>query len=369
MNKSRKPFCPFKRLRTCKSVMHKAADTIKEQMACPDLAANIHARVYWTLVAFRKCNTIGSISVERALCAYPGLRQFFGQNACISVAGLHNHLMECLLEKAEIELGLLDQKAETMGDEATVASQKRRICAWMQIWRGRDKKIRRLVIKEPGGDLADSSEAGAWILAHHWLPIFQATQVNIAVARKYLHKHLIRVEAHDDCWIVPFNDFDERCGKRRDSGPGPDDVPYSSWRAAPPCFREAIYGAYLKMLAGAWPDEEFNNSLLPFIEKGTQIGDTADTVVREPGQTRPLSMSNTDNKMIADLVARPLRFHVTSKLHGAQRGGLAGEQMVDNLLDIEMKAIEFALKRQALAGVVAFDMKTAFPALAREYIF
>ena len=158
----------------------------------------------------------------------------------------------------------------------------------MQIWRGRDKKLKRLMIKDSDGTVADSSETGAWMLAHFWQPVFDESRVNLAVADKYLKEFVIKTAVDDEDWVVPFFEFQPRCGKKRDTGPGPDDVPYSAWRAAPGIFQEALYGVYWNLLGGRQPHSDFNCALLPFIEKGTQEGDRVDSVIRAPKQTTPL---------------------------------------------------------------------------------
>jgi hypothetical protein len=44
-------------------------------------------------------------------------------------------------------------------------------------------------------------------------------------------------------------------------------------------------------------------------------------------------------------------------------------QLADNILDIEHKALQFAITEPTLAGIVSFDLRAAFPSLSRAYIF
>ena len=42
--------------------------------------------------------------------------------------------------------------------------------------------------------------------------------------------------------------------------------------------------------------------------------------------------------------------------------------MGDNIIDIEAKALTFALTHTILAGIIAYDITAAFPSLARVYL-
>ena len=54
--------------------------------------------------------------------------------------------------------------------------------------------------------------------------------------------------------------------------------------------------------------------------------DTADSAIHKPENTRPISMSSTDNKTMSNALACPLNEHIVAKLHSAQQGGIMGEQ-------------------------------------------
>ena len=168
---------------------------------------------------------------------------------------------------------------------------------------------------------------------------------------------------------MSFEHFCDRLFKRRDTGVGPDMVPDSAWRSSPSCFYETLYAAYLGLLGRDLPDDKFNLAFMNFIEKGDGDDDTPSSVIRTPGAVRPISLSNTDNKSMSNAIARPWNQHVVPLLHKAQKGGIRGEQMIDHVLDVEFRALQYALSGNVLSGIAAFDMKTAFPALCRSYIF
>ena len=51
-----------------------------------------------------------------------------------------------------------------------------------------------------------------------------------------------------------------------------------------------------------------------------------------------------------------------------QAGGVSGIKMVDHILDLEAKAIQFVLTNQLLSGIFALDQAAAFPSISRRYI-
>ena len=46
-----------------------------------------------------------------------------------------------------------------------------------------------------------------------------------------------------------------------------------------------------------------------------------------------------------------------------------GRQLIDDVCDIECKALQYAMSNSKTAGIVCFDLRAAFPSIAREYIF
>ncbi len=88
----------------------------------------------------------------------------------------------------------------------------------------------------------------------------------------------------------------------------------------------------------------------------------------EPGEVRPLSIVNTDNRLMANAVrlrAEPL---LAKAISPAQRGFLPGRSMLHNVLELdgEMRAASLQAERPA---AVFFDFAAAFPSLAHDFMF
>ncbi len=106
----------------------------------------------------------------------------------------------------------------------------------------------------------------------------------------------------------------------RDSGTGPDHIFYSYWRNAPYEFKLILYQAYCEFLRTGSLAPDFNFSYLTFLPKGEDVEDSI-YQVRVPEKTRPLNLSNTDNKIIAHCIAHPFNTIAPQKIHPAQHGG------------------------------------------------
>ena len=88
------------------------------------------------------------------------------------------------------------------------------------------------------------------------------------------------------------------------SSSGPDGVPYAYWRHAPDSTVRDLYQLYIDILHGATVDDDFNESNFVFLLKGTDAADEK-IIARKPGDTRPLSLSNTHAKSVSGALAIP----------------------------------------------------------------
>ena len=86
-----------------------------------------------------------------------------------------------------------------------------------------------------------------------------------------------------------------------------------------------------------------------------------------PQQLRPLSIVNTDNRLVAS--AARLRFEapISQAIGSAQRGFLKGRSMLLNVLLVDTR-LRTACAESDHAGAVFFDFEAAFPSLAHRYL-
>eukprot|EP00959_Pyramimonas_sp_CCMP1952_P394672 8269132-Pyramimonas_sp.AAC.1 len=122
--------------------------------------------------------------------------------------------------------------------------------------------------------------------------------------------------------------------RKKDSCPGVDGIPYSVWKAGGGIAIDALYQLYLSGLQfGSFP-AEFNSSLAAFLPKG-DIEVTQPGQVKPPASTRPLTLSNTDNKLLASAYSAPLRQIASEVVHHSQAGFLPGRQILDHIISLD----------------------------------
>eukprot|EP00959_Pyramimonas_sp_CCMP1952_P069229 1444835-Pyramimonas_sp.AAC.1 len=135
-------------------------------------------------------------------------------------------------------------------------------------------------------------------------------------------------------WIADRASLAQLVSKKKDTAPGPDGVPYSAWRVAGDIAIDTLHEAFLHLMSGnPQAPQQLNYCRAAFLPKGTIENGGAET--RDAAHARMLSLSNSDNKILSSLVARPLNFVAADIVDGSQRGFVAGRSMIDNILEFD----------------------------------
>jgi hypothetical protein len=165
------------------------------------------------------------------------------------------------------------------------------------------------------------------------------------------------------------------------SAPGPDKLPYHAWKQLGAIGVDTLYAAAQalssdeadQLLRDAYSDEadegthNFNLANLVCLPKKPTGMHDGEGEYYAPEATRPLSIVNTDNRIIASaarLKWEPILGAWTSKM---QQGFLKGRSIIGNLIDIDTEAMEISL-RSDRGALVLFDFSAAFPTISQEYI-
>ena len=144
------------------------------------------------------------------------------------------------------------------------------------------------------------------LLAHHWSAVFAKKQGN-----KFLSKSLLKGYTEHVVWNWNLSrppdssTIDAAIMNSKNSSPGVDNIGNLVWKFGPPQFRSYLYSCLDSHLSGAPAPMHFNDGLWAFLPKGEQEDDGSTGpgfVERMPSETRPLTMKNTDNKIIAAAV-------------------------------------------------------------------
>src|SRR4051794_12384697 len=104
---------------------------------------------------------------------------------------------------------------------------------------------------------------------------------------------------------------------------GPDGVSFAAWRAAPDLAAPILLAVFKAICAGQPPPLGFNKGLLFLLPK-KNTGLISDT--------RPISVTNTDNRILAAAVAKKIMPAVIDLVEPSQKGFLNGIQGTYHIL-------------------------------------
>lgn len=140
---------------------------------------------------------------------------------------------------------------------------------------------------------------------------------------------------------------------------GPDGIPFAAWRAAPDLAAPILLSVLTALCRGHPPPAGFNHGLLFLIPK-KHTGLASDT--------RPISVTNTDNRLLATTMAHAIMPGVSNLVDPSQKGFLWGKNGLDHTVDINdffFKGV--AERKQRL--IFFLDTAKAFDSIDHQWIF
>ena len=145
-----------------------------------------------------------------------------------------------------------------------------------------------------------------------------------------------------------------------DSSPGPDGIPFSAYKKTVMTSAPVFLGVVQDMIAGtASPTADFNGGLLYLIPK-KGLGTIEDT--------RPIVVSNTDNRIIATIFNRLIVNSLEEIIDKDQKGFLPGRLMKDHILFFN-EAFYKAQEEGESYDLLLYDFEKAFDSCSHDFIF
>ena len=83
--------------------------------------------------------------------------------------------------------------------------------------------------------------------------------------------------------------------------------------------------------------------------------------------TRPLSIVNTDNRILANAARNRWEPIFNIWVSELQQGFLRERSMLSNVIDVDFEAMKVSLKYEH-GALVLFDFRAAFPSVAQEFL-
>lgn len=112
---------------------------------------------------------------------------------------------------------------------------------------------------------------------------------------------------------------------------GPDGIPFAAWRAIVKHAAPALHLGLEALAGGTLPPDGFNYGLLFLIpKKGTLLA----------SDTRPISVTNADNRIMAKAVVAAITPALLSTLHHSQKGFVKGRCFEDHIRDLNERFYE-----------------------------
>ncbi len=123
-----------------------------------------------------------------------------------------------------------------------------------------------------------------------------------------------------------------------------------------------LHAACAWQLRGLAMPITFNDNLSVFPPKGDSPNDVNE-IVRSPMDTRPLSLKNEDNKIIASVVNDLLKKCIATRAGRLQRGFVPGRQLIENVVGLDTAARLHGTRANSpsLPAFVFWDFAAAFP--------
>ena len=214
-------------------------------------------------------------------------------------------------------------------------------------------------------------------LKKHWEAVFTRKHTDPVLRRKWLEqdKEGLPPESsmHIPRGMLTPPDFLKAIEHSGNSAPGRDGLTFKAWRKLGVLASEVLHRAFLDMVRDDhceimeedYPD--FNEALMVFLpKKAVGTSDSGLDIFTAEG-TRPLSITNTDNRLIGSAVRMFVEPLVEPSISDEQRGFLCGRSMLSNVLDIEEAMMDVGMTEEEGCAVM-FDFQAAFPSVDHGFI-
>jgi hypothetical protein len=352
----------FHKIDLAKDAMLSAACELRETSARLG-ATTVAEKLYWATMALR-AHRRGDLSAAERYCQIvPELRVAISpEDQLIDFMVIVEMVQAFSLTDIAVQVKEVEEDSSTPPEVKARSTAKLR--RQSEAWARTRRRLTLSALLGPGGlPILDDSEATA-ALCVAWAPTFGKTDFD--------HDGAARLLTHAapplDFFPLPLNleEFSDMINRTGNSAAGPDGIVYAAWRHAPaPCIL-ALHELYLHIFDGGPPPLDFNSTSMVFIPKPS--GDPIENLcTRAPGALRPISLANTDNKVVAMAFARPLGEVAARWCSADQFGFIAGRSIWDAVMLFEAAALHLS-RRDGEAGLLFIDFRAAFPSVLHGWI-
>ena len=375
---------PLQNLQVVKEVMRQVALNMEKSRWNRQVNPEDQEDTLCTTMRFLRAAERGHLTIiSKCLECYPKLRELVRNPYAPDISehggleAVREHAVDLARQHTINEMRRLHEDLPGLGEQE---AQIRRGRTWRLLARLSPGKCAALssVVGQDGTTHTDAAGmAGA--LRGHWRQVFADKGLSQALATRWLHEEAGRDRARklphrsSDRWKVTQEDMRQAIRLSPSSSPGPDGIPFAAWRAISDIAVPLLQAVYEQLAAGGADEahaadiRKFNEGLMVFLPKDPSGVDVHGCPMFLPADTRPLSIGNADNRLIASAVQHRIEPILGRWVTKEQRGFINGRSMLANVVDIDESMQSASLEREQ--GVAIFlDFAAAFPSLSHKFI-
>ena len=353
---------PFDRLRRYKRAMVKAATMIISR-ATADECVSPASRLFWISAARSAVRARSRVKLARAIDRFPCLVDFFNCDGCFISDPSGLHTLVCDINREDLRGQLAEVEASGLDEEEK--NRKRSKChTRLASWSPKGKSVVGItVLRDDGTPTDDEGAFGA--LKSHWEPVFNNY---VGDRRAFFRFNKFIQKCPEGIEPLGRDGFRSICSVARRSAPGPDGIGYMAYKACGDEAADVVYGCYKSIVSGDVVFDWFNRSTMVFTPKGEPVAGGVGVQAR-PGDLRPLSLSNADQKLVALAINTTLSGICEGTVHSAQRGFRKGKLITDNVIELEAHIMKELFTGARCPALLLIDIKAAFPSVAWDWLW
>jgi len=218
------------------------------------------------------------------------------------------------------------------------------------------RALRRTAREEP---TSDPEEMGN-LLTGFWSKIWskRSKAPTAQQLSSYLANYHTRIPPHLQPALPTLDECVDGINGSGNSSAGPDGIPFAFYRAFSLSLGPLIHRITHSLASGELPPPGYNHALLYLLPKNDSL---------LPSATRPISVTNCDNRIIAKLITIAITPALQHALLPAQKGFVPGRVGTQHVLDITQSYYS-ALNAQQQHYILFLDTAKAFDSLDHAFI-
>jgi hypothetical protein len=154
------------------------------------------------------------------------------------------------------------------------------------------QRARVVSLKDDQQEETDDPSTMAGITKRYWEKHYILKQLTVKNLSRFWRKHYTNKLIDTNPEAITVEMVEQVILESGDTSPGPDNIPFSAYKALASIAAPVFLGVIKQLMKGVLPPQGFNNAIFHLLpKKGTGWID----------DTRPLSVSNTSNRIIASV--------------------------------------------------------------------